>query len=236
VHHPFLAERVTRSLGTRVTVVDDHALFAEAMDVALTLRGHDVRTVITAGLALEAGQLCTSILRTRPSVVLLDLNLGSSANGRCVVRPLTEAGVAVVVVTGSAAPERWGECLRLGARTALPKSTPLDTIVATIRMIGEHRPVLARDQLDRLLLCYDREKSSVQLTRARLETLSRRECAVLAELMDGRQVREIARSNFVSEATVRTQVRSILAKLGVSSQLAAVRTAAEARWREPLSA
>ena len=54
---------------------------------------------------------------------------------------------------------------------------------------------------------------------------------MLRQLMQGHQVREIARLNVVSEATVRTQVKSILAKLEVSSQLAAVGLAHEAGWR-----
>jgi DNA-binding NarL/FixJ family response regulator len=49
--------------------------------------------------------------------------------------------------------------------------------------------------------------------------------------MAGRTVSDIARVGFVSEATVRTQVRSVLSKLGVSSQLAAVGRAHDAKWR-----
>ena len=51
--------------------------------------------------------------------------------------------------------------------------------------------------------------------------------------MKGRAVREIAGLSVVSEATVRTQVKSILAKLEVSSQLAAVGLANQASWRPP---
>jgi DNA-binding NarL/FixJ family response regulator len=51
--------------------------------------------------------------------------------------------------------------------------------------------------------------------------------------MNGQPVRDIARQSFVSEATVRTQVKSILAKLGVTSQLAAVGAAHQAGWRPP---
>ena len=51
--------------------------------------------------------------------------------------------------------------------------------------------------------------------------------------MEGRQVRQIAELSVVSEATVRTQVKSILSKLGVSSQLAAVGMAQAARWHPP---
>ena len=70
--------------------------------------------------------------------------------------------------------------------------------------------------------------------RRRLELLTRREQEVLGHLMSGRQVRDIAALGVVSEATVRTQVKSILSKLEVSSQLAAVGVAHQAEWQSPL--
>jgi DNA-binding NarL/FixJ family response regulator len=60
--------------------------------------------------------------------------------------------------------------------------------------------------------------------------LSARESAVLAMLMDGQSVARISAAWFVSEATVRTQVRAILQKLGVNSQLEAVAVATRAGW------
>ncbi|MCW2780157.1 MAG: degU 1 [Marmoricola sp.] len=220
---------------TRVTLVDDHELFAEALDVALTLEGHQVHRVSTDDHALSPGRLCEVILRSRPSVVLLDLNLGASANGASVVQPLTQAGIAVVVVTGSIDRARWGEVLSYGARTVLPKSAPLNTILATIRLIGEGRRVLPPDERDRLLACFHEERGLVQHSRARLDSLTIREREILEHLIDGKQVREIARGSFVSEATVRTQVKSILAKMGVSSQLAAVSMAHAAHRRSPVA-
>ena len=61
-----------------------------------------------------------------------------------------------------------------------------------------------------------------------------RETEVLGHLMKGRAVRQIAERGAVSEATVRTQVKSILAKLEVTSQLAAVGVAHRVGWRPPL--
>ena len=71
--------------------------------------------------------------------------------------------------------------------------------------------------------------------RERLEQLTNRERVVLGHLMKGRAVRQIAGLSTVSEATVRTQVKSILAKLEVSSQLAAVGMAHEIGWRAPVA-
>jgi len=219
---------------TRITLVEDHELFAEALDVALTLEGHDVHHVPISDDAMSAGRLFEAILRSHPRVVLLDLHLGASGNGARVVQPLSLAGIAVVVVTGSIDRARWGECLSYGARTVLPKSSPLNAILTTIRMIGEGRRVLDREQRDRLLACFHEERGRVGDSRARLESLTTREREVLDRLINGNQVREIAQASFVSEATVRTQVKSILAKLGVSSQLAAVTFALHARWRPPV--
>ena len=67
----------------------------------------------------------------------------------------------------------------------------------------------------------------------RLDQLTVREREVLAHLMRGRTVREIATVGVVSEATVRTQVKAILAKLDVTSQIAAVGLAHQVGWRPP---
>jgi len=215
---------VPRNGLTRVTIVEDHELFAEALDVALTLEGHHVHRVSIRDDAMRARNLLEAIVHSRPRVVLLDLNLGASANGVRVVRPLTLAGIAVVVVTGSIDRARWGECLSYGARTVL----------STIRMIGDGRSVLSLEERDRLLACFHQQRGRELDSRARLESLTFREREILGRLINGEHVREIAQRSFVSEATVRTQVKSILAKLGVSSQLAAATLALRAGWRPPV--
>jgi DNA-binding NarL/FixJ family response regulator len=60
-----------------------------------------------------------------------------------------------------------------------------------------------------------------------------REAEVLGELMLGHRVSEIARTRRVSESTVRTQVKAILAKLQVTSQITAVGLAHQIRWEPP---
>jgi len=69
--------------------------------------------------------------------------------------------------------------------------------------------------------------------RDRVDRLTAREAQVLGHLMRGQTVHEIAATSFVSEATVRTQVKAILAKLEVSSQIAAVGLAHQIGWHPP---
>lgn len=216
-----------------VAIVEDHLLFAETLEVALTLEGHDVTRLPVSDESMTSPRLLASLLRMRPGIVLLDLDLGPAGDGARLVEPLARAGSAVVVVTASIDETRAGECLRYGARAVLLKSTPLSSILAALRLISEGRAVMSREERQRLIAEYHQDKVNVQALRRRLELLTSREREVLAHLMTGLPVREIAIRSFVSEATVRTQVKSILAKLEVSSQLAAVGAAHKAAWRPP---
>lgn len=217
----------------RVALVEDHHLFAEALQIALEVEGYDVRQVHLQDAPRSVASLLPAIVRVQAAVVLLDLDLGTYGNGMRLVEPIVRSGSAVVVVTGSTDRTRWGEALANGARTVLPKSAPLNDILATIRRIHQGLAVMSRETRGELMQAWHREQQRVQEARRKLESLTRREAEVLSHFMEGRQVREIARIGVVSEATVRTQVKAILAKLEVSSQLAAVGVAHFAEWRPP---
>jgi two-component system, NarL family, nitrate/nitrite response regulator NarL len=223
-----------RSHGVnRVVVVDDHVLFAEVLQATLRLEGYDVERVDLDDRSMQEPQLLKRIRGLRPSVVLLDLELGRGGDATDLVRPLTQAGVAVVIVTASADRSRWAECLRDGARAVLPKTTAMEAVSETLRLIANGSPLPGRREREQLVAARRHETARRQEIRARLDRLSNREREVLGHLMAGRPVREIARVSCVSEATVREQVKSILARLQVSSQLAAVGLAYESDWKPP---
>jgi DNA-binding NarL/FixJ family response regulator len=81
-----------------------------------------------------------------------------------------------------------------------------------------------------LLAAWARQREGNEQLWARFDRLTLRESEVLGLVMQGHSVRDVARHSDTSEATVRTQVKSILAKLGVTSQLAAVALARDAGW------
>lgn len=217
----------------RITLVEDHALFAESMEIALGMGGHEVRRIQIPDGAGSPNTLLPLILRSNPQIVLLDLDLGAAGNGVRLVQPLSRAGIAIVVITSSVDRVRWGEAIRYGARCVLPKDSPFNTIIATIRKIGTGQPVMDREERESLLRLWHQKREEVGHHRLLLESLTPREAAVLGYLMQGRRVREIARTSVVSEATIRTQVKSILAKLDVGSQIAAVGLAHQAEWHPP---
>lgn len=213
----------------RIVVVEEKLLFAEALDIALSGEGLDV-TRVPPRLHRSASTLLTAVLRLRPTVVLVDVDLDGVGTGPRLVAPLARAGVAVVAMTSAADSARWGECLRQGARTVLPMTCTMRDVVATIRLVSAGRPAIERIERDRLVAAYHREKAAIQELRQLLGQLTTREREVLGRLREGATVTEIAAWSCVAESTVRTQVKSILSKLGVSSQLAAVGASHRAGW------
>ena len=218
----------------RVVLIEDHALFAESLELALTLEGYAVRRIPIVEHGESARALVATVVRLVPRIVLLDLDLGRIGDGVRLIAPMAKTGVNVVVVTASTDRARWGECLVNGARKVLSKSQPLNEILSTVRRINQGLPVIDREERESLINYWHEQGRERAALQRRLALLTAREKAVLGELMQGHTVRDIATSSVVSEATVRTQVKSILAKLEVSSQLAAVGLANSAGWRPPV--
>jgi two-component system nitrate/nitrite response regulator NarL len=223
------------SVLNRVVVVDDHVLFAEVLEAALRIDGFDVARVDLEDRNMQTPQLLHRIRACGPDVVLLDLDLGRGGDATSLVHPLTQAGAAVVIVTASTDRLRWGECLRQGARAVFPKSTTLESIREALRLIAQGSPLPGRAEREQLVAAHLHERARRQEIRSRLDRLSCREREVLGHLMSGRPVREIAGLSFVSEATIREQVKAILSKLTVTSQLAAVSLAYESDWKRPVA-
>ena len=212
-------------LGT-VAIVDDHRFLAQTLSIALRAHGFEPVTIdpmddVEAGVAEHGAK-----------IVLLDLNLGNEQDGDRLITPLSRDGRQVIVLTGETDPARWGECLRAGAAGVLSKSSPLDVVVAACSTAA-HGGAVVRD-LDRVawLQAAYRQRSQDERTMAPFRTLTKREQAVLSALVEGQPAAAIAEKAVVSEATVRTQIRSLLSKLGVGSQLQAVARARQAGWTE----
>jgi DNA-binding NarL/FixJ family response regulator len=210
-----------------VLIVEDHGLLAESLLLALRAEGLDaerVAPVTIDGILSEAQRLS-------PTVVLLDLDLGGeigSSGGR--IPPLQELGAQVVMVTGITDPARLAECLEAGATGLIDKTTSFDQLVDSVREVAELGTIVSPTRREALLAELRRQRRDDQRRREPFERLTPREREVLAALMDGKPAEVIATESFVSLATVRSQIRTILLKLGVNSQLTAVALARRNGW------
>jgi DNA-binding NarL/FixJ family response regulator len=210
-----------------VLIVEDHELLAQSLGMALRREGLDVEV---SGLSSLEGVLAEARGQA-PGAVLLDLDLGEPVgDGVALIAPLRAQGGRVLVVTGSRDLHRHGLCLEQGAVGVLPKSTSFEGLLeAVITVVNGGSPIT--DGHRQSLLAELRSWRSANARRLEpFEQLTPRERQVLGELMRGRSADAIATAWVVSEATVRTQIRGVLTKLGVTSQLAAVAAARAAGW------
>lgn len=210
-----------------VLVVDDHALIAEGVVVAL--EGVGVTAHLTTGPTADDVLAVARLLR--PDVVLLDLQLeGPIQRGTTLIDPLSELGARVVVLTGVTEPSELGECLEAGAYGVARKSEAFDSLVEKVLAAAAGDPVTSDQERYALMDSLRGRRAAAKERLAPFETLTPREAAVLTELMAGRQADGIAEAHYVSVLTVRSQIRAILRKLEVTSQIAAVAKAREAGW------
>jgi two-component system, NarL family, nitrate/nitrite response regulator NarL len=212
--------------STRIALVEDHRLLSAALSVALVAEGYDV--VVAAITTLDA--VLADVVGLDPHIVLLDLDLGDAGSGEDLVAAFTRAGSAVLVVSGTSDRARIGRCLEHGAVGWMPKGSSLDELLSAVLAASTGQSVLGLQDRECLLEAAREQRQSATLIRSKFEPLTRRESEVLAMLMDGRSVERIAEASYVSENTVRSQVRGVLQKLGVKSQLEAVALASRSRW------
>ncbi len=211
----------------RITIVDDHPLLAAGLRAAL--EGADLRVELLDP-TVGADRLIEGISADRPDCAVLDLGLPFPGGGAALVGPLTEADVRVVVLTGETETALLARSSGAGAEAVLSKSEPLSDIVETILQVAGGQEVRAAQRAELAIRFHDHEAEE-ERRRAPFASLSPREQQILAGLMDGRTPADLADRHYVSVATVRTQIKSVLAKLGVGSQLQAVALAHRNHWR-----
>lgn len=212
---------------TLVALIDDHQLFSASLAVALRAEGFEVDTPQLSSLEAVLG----AVLARRPNVVMLDRDLGALGKGEDLIGPIARAGCSVMVVSASLDDVVVGRCLAAGAVACVLKNERFDALLATIALVARGEYPVSPPERYRLIDTWRTWQASTDATTDAFAQLTPREASVLGKLMDGQTVKSIAREGFVSEATVRTQVRGILTKLDVTSQLEAVVMALRTGWR-----
>jgi DNA-binding NarL/FixJ family response regulator len=210
----------------RLLLCDDHAVVRAGLR-ALLSSAAGIEVVGEAGTGEEALALAA---RLRPDVVLMDLQLGDGVDGVTATRRLTarppvdaQAPAApvprVLVLTMFDTDADISRAIEAGATGYLLKAERPDELFAAILDAASGRTALSAPVADRLM---------AQLRSPR-PTLSEREHEILGQLARGLGNREIARALFISEATVKTHLGRIYAKLGVETRAGAVAVAKERR-------
>ncbi|WP_179834932.1 response regulator [Actinomadura citrea] len=205
--------RVTRPL--RVLIVDDDALVRAGLSMMLDGTGG----ITVAGEAADGDEVPAAADAHAPDVVLMDLRMprvdGITATRRLRERPNPPE---VIVLTTFDSDENILHALRAGASGFLLKDTPPDQIVRAVRQVAAGDPILSPRITRRLMDRAAVEAGAYQRARAALARLSPREHEVVLAIAHGRSNADIAAELFMSVATVKAHVSSVLTKLDLDNR------------------
>jgi DNA-binding NarL/FixJ family response regulator len=213
-------------VAERILLVDDHPLTRSALSGLLMQHGFDV-----VGEAEDGAEAVSCADELQPDLILLDLSM-PGVDGLTALPRLRDAapGCEVVVLTASGTEENLLGAIRAGAAGYLLKSEPPERIVGFLRGVANGEAALSGAVARRLL---EQVRSNggrgSGVPDSIAELLSARELEVLLLLDEHLATDEIAKRLFISEHTVRSHVKSLLRKLGVSSRREALEALSTAR-------
>jgi DNA-binding NarL/FixJ family response regulator len=194
----------------RLLVVDDHHIVRQGL-VALLATVPEMQVVAEAS---DGQQAVTLYRQHHPDVTLMDLRM-NSMNGVEATRAIRAEfpNARIIVLTTFDGDEDIYRALQAGARGYLLKGMDTEELLAAIRTVHSGKSRIPGPVAERLA------------ERMNTPSLTDRETEVLRLIVGGNSNKEIAAALFISEATVKTHINSLLSKLGVSDRTQAATTA-----------
>jgi DNA-binding NarL/FixJ family response regulator len=202
----------------RVLLVDDDALVRGGLQLILS-SADDVEVV---GEVDDGSRAVAAVREHRPDVVLMDIRMAEmdGITATAAVRRL-DSPPQVIVLTTFQADEQVMSALRAGASGFLVKDTPPADIINAVRVVASGEAIIS-PSVTRTLLSHfaDRQASERhRMAAERLAALTDREREVATAIASGASNAEVAAQLFMSEATVKSHVSRLFAKLDVTNRV-----------------
>jgi DNA-binding NarL/FixJ family response regulator len=194
----------------RLLVVDDHPMVRQGLVALLsTVEGMQV-----VGEASDGGEAVEAYSRLQPDVTLMDLRLPTMGGVEAIGIIRKKWPMArVIVLTTFDGDEDIYRAMQGGAKAYLLKGMSVEELIDAIRAVHQGRSRIPAEIAEKLA------------ERMGGPGLTKRELGVLQLIVQGRSNKEIANVLIISEATVKTHINNLLAKLGVSDRTQAATAA-----------
>lgn len=211
----------------RIILVDDHEIVR--MGLKALLEHHSQFEVV--GEASNAREAVEEVGKLQPDVVVMDIRLpGTSGIEACEEITKKYPSTRVIMLTSYAEDEMLFSAIRAGASGYVLKQIGGDDLIRAIEAIGRGEAMLDPSVTQRV---FQEVRRAVKEEEASaFMNLSQQEKHVLLLVSEGRTNREIAKTLYLGEGTVRNYVSSILSKLGVSNRAEAAAFAVEHNLKE----
>ena len=215
----------------KVLIADDHELMRSGLRSMLDSQPD--MTVV--GEAEDGAQAVDEAVRLHPDVAIMDIRMPRLDGIEATRRLMTQGDSAprVLVLTTFDLDEYVYEALRAGAGGFMLKDAPPGQLAEAVRTVAAGEALLAPAVTRRLVERFVQRPPSDKAPVERFEELTARELEVLRAVTRGMSNAEIGEELYLSEATVKTHVTRILAKLGVRDRVQAVVLAYESGLVEP---
>ncbi len=206
----------------RLVLVDDHEMVIEGLKAMLAAFRNRVQVV---GQAVGAERAISVVAELRPDVVLCDVRMqGCSGLDLCLLLRERDPDLKIVMLSVYDDEQYLFQALRVGARGYLLKSIGSDELVRQVELAHHGETVLDPGMAARAVDTAARLQRDEFWPGAR-QGLTQRESEILSFVVTGLSNRGIANKLVIGEETVKSHLRSIYRKLGVSDRTGAVATA-----------
>lgn len=200
----------------RVALVDDQALFRGGIRMLVESQPD----MVFVGEASDGRAAVTLTERIKPDVVLMDVRM-PGVDGLEATREIVARGLStrILVLTTFDLDEAVAKAVAAGASGFVLKDADPEFLLAAIRTVSSGAEVFAAQATAELIRRFSRSPGRMGGTPAEFATLTEREREMFFHAASGMSNGEIAATEFLSEATVKTHISRVLAKLGLRDRV-----------------
>lgn len=209
-----------------VAVVDDQLIVARLVVGLIERAGYSADVAYGETLELTWSRLEA----IQPRLLLLDFDLGPHQSSFEILQRARGVGITVAGFSGSDDLIEQARYVEAGAAAIVNKNCGPTDLIAVVEMAVAGHELMAQSDRHALLSRLRKHRERARARMASFHSLTAREAETLAMIAAGQGAADIAEEWEVSLATVRSHIRAVLTKLGLSSQLQAAAVARDSGW------